>query len=69
MDDGQVAYTLLEDLDDIASALNEVEEGAFLDKYLRQNGPENRDAALDELRALQDFCSRGLEFHGTDDEI
>ena len=69
VDDGQVAYTLLEDLDDIASALHEVEEGAFLDKYLQQNGPENRDAALAELRALRDFYSRCREFHGTDDEI
>ena len=69
VDDGQVAYTLLEDLDDIVSALHEVEEGAFLDKYLQQNGPENRDAALAELRALRDFYSRCREFHGTDDEI
>ena len=36
VDDGQVAYTLLEDLDDIVSALNEVDEDAFLDKYLQQ---------------------------------
>lgn len=55
VDDGQVAYTLLEDLDDIVSALNEVDEDAFLDKYLQQNGVENRDAALAEFRTLRDF--------------
>lgn len=69
VDDGQVAYTLLEDLDDIVSALNEVDEDAFLDKYLQQNGVENRDAALAEFRTLRDFYNKCQDFHGDDDYI
>ena len=69
VDDGQVAYTLLEDLEDIASALNEVDEGAFLDKYLQQDGVENRDVALAEFRALRDFYNKCQDFHGDDDYI
>ena len=69
VDDGQVAYTLLEDLDDIVSALNEVDEDAFLDKYLQQNGVENRDASLAEFRTLRDFYNKCQDFHGDDDYI
>ena len=69
VDDGQLAYTLLEDLDDIVSALNEVDEDAFLDKYLQQNGVENRDAALAEFRTLRDFYNKCQDFHGDDDYI
>ncbi len=66
VDDGQVAYTLLED---IVSALNEVNEGAFLNKYLQQNESENRDAALAEFRTLRDFYNKCQDFHGDDDYI
>lgn len=69
VDDGQVAYTLLEDLDDIVSALNEVDEDVFLDQYLQQNGAENRDAALAEFRTLRDFYNKCQDFHGEDDYI
>ena len=53
----------------IVSALNEVDEDAFLDKYLQQNGVENRDAALAEFRTLRDFYNKCQDFHGDDDYI
>lgn len=63
VDDGQVAYTLPEDLDEIVSALNEVEEGAFLDRYLQQNGAESRDAAWAEFQTLRDLYNKCRDFH------
>ena len=69
VDDGQVAYTLLEDLEDIVSALNEVNEGAFLDRYLQHNGAENQGEALAEFRALRNFYNKCQDFHGDDEYI
>lgn len=69
IDDGHVAYTLLEDLDDIVSALNEVDEGSFLDKYLQLNGVENQEKALTEFIALKNFYNRCRDHHGDDDYI
>ena len=40
-----------------------------LDKYLQQNGVENRDAALAEFRTLRDFYNKCQDFHGDDDYI
>lgn len=68
-DDGHVAYTLLEDLDDIVSALNEVDEDAFLDKYFQLNGVENKEKALTEFKALKNFYNRCRDHHGDDNYI
>lgn len=69
IDNGHVAYTLLEDLSDIVSALNEVDESSFMDKYLQQNGAENQDEALTEFKALKYFYNKCREHQENDDYI
>ena len=69
VDDGQVAYTLLEDLDDIVSALNEVDEDAFSWTSISTEQVENRDATLANLGTLRDFYNKCQDFHGDDDYV
>ena len=69
IDDGQVAYTSLEDLPPIIDALNKIDEEEFLQKYVQQNGKAEQFKALAELKALQHFYSRCKTDYTSDDDI
>lgn len=69
MDDGQVAYTLLEDVEDIVSALNDIDESEFLVRYIQKNGMEKHEEALTEFRTLRNFYNRCQDHHGDDSYI
>lgn len=46
-----------------------MDEDAFLDKYLQQNGAENQEEALAEYRTLRDFYNKCQDFYRDDDYV